>query len=90
MTRYCTAFPKNHSLPVVPSRTSGDKLPPTKLDADLTLGLGYGFGYALSPDMQIDLVQEGFLTVHQREGLAGGENALGRVYITRVGVRFGF
>lgn len=71
------------------ARASGAKLPPLKLDADLTLGFGYGFGYAFSPDMQVTLVQEGALTVHQRTGVPGGENTLGRHYTTRVGIRFG-
>ena len=57
---------------------------------DLSGGVGYGFGYAFSPDMQITLVQEGFLSVHQRTGVAGGESTLGRQFILRLGTRFGF
>jgi hypothetical protein len=71
------------------ARTSGARLPPTKLDADFLASLGYGFGYAISPDMQITLVQEGSITLHQRTGVAAGENTMGRQYITRLGVRFG-
>jgi hypothetical protein len=71
------------------ARQSGAKLPPNTLDADLTLALGYGFGFSLAPDMQVNLVQEAALTLHQRTGLPGGENTLGRQYITRIGVRFG-
>jgi len=72
------------------ARASGARLPPRQLDADLSGGIGYGFGYALSPDMQITLVQEGFVTVHQRTGVAGGENTLGRQFVLRLGTRFGF
>jgi hypothetical protein len=72
------------------ARSTGVKLPPTQLDADLLAGIGYGFGYAFSPDMQITLVQEGFLSVHQRTGLAGDENTLGRQFVLRFGTRFGF
>ena len=72
------------------ARVSGQQLPPRQLDADLSGGIGYGFGYAFSPDMQITLVQEGFVSVHQRTGAAGGESTLGRQFILRLGTRFGF
>jgi hypothetical protein len=72
------------------ARSSGARLAPRQLDADLTGGIGYGFGYSFSPDMQITLVQEGFLSVHQRTGVAGGENTLGRQFVLRLGTRFGF
>lgn len=71
------------------ARSSGARLPPTQLDADLLTGIGYGFGYAFSPDMQITLVQEGFLSVHQRTNLAGNANSLGRQFVLRLGTRFG-
>lgn len=72
------------------ARSSGERLPPRQLDADLAGGIGYGFGYALSPDMQITLVQEGFLSVHQRTGLDNGANTIGRQLVLRLGTRFGF
>jgi hypothetical protein len=72
------------------ARASGERLPPRQLDADLAGGIGYGFGYTFSPDMQITLVQEGFLSVHQRTGVAGGENTIGRQFVLRLGTRFGF
>src|SRR5438094_5100117 len=72
------------------ARGSGEQLPPRQLDADLSGGIGYGFGYAFSPDVQITLVQEGFLTVHQRTGVGASENTLGRQFILRLGTRFGF
>lgn len=72
------------------ARASGERLPPRQLDADLAGGIGYGFGYALSPDMQITLVQEGFLSVHQRTGLDNGANTVGRQFVLRLGTRFGF
>ena len=71
------------------ARTSGARLPPTKLDADFLASLGYGFGYSLSPDMHITLVQEASISLHQRTGVSAGENTMGRQYITRLGVRFG-
>ena len=72
------------------ARASGERLEPRQLDADLAGGIGYGFGYALSPDMQITLVQEGFLSVHQRTGLDNGANTIGRQFVLRLGTRFGF
>ncbi|HKW11963.1 MAG TPA: hypothetical protein VJO33_16375 [Gemmatimonadaceae bacterium] len=72
------------------ARISGERLRPMQLDADLTGGIGYGFGYTFSPDMQITLVQEGFLTVHQRTGVAGNEDTIGRQFVLRLGTRFGF
>ena len=72
------------------ARVSGQQLPPRQLDADLSGGIGCGFGYAFSRDMQITLVQEGFVSVHQRTGIAGGESTLGRQFILRLGTRFGF
>lgn len=72
------------------ARSSGAPLPPSKLDPDLLAGIGYGFGYSFAPDMQVTLVQEGFLSVHQRTGLAGDEDSLGRQFILRLGARFGF
>lgn len=72
------------------ARQSGERLPPMQLDADLTGGIGYGFGYTFSPDMQIALVQDGFLTVHQRTNVAGNENTIGRQFVLRLGTRFGF
>ena len=72
------------------ARASGERLAPLQLDADLTGGIGYGFGYTFSPDMQITLVQDGFLTVHQRTNVAGNENTIGRQFVLRLGTRFGF
>jgi hypothetical protein len=72
------------------ARTGGERLPPRQLDADLAGGIGYGFGYTLSPDMQVTLVQEGFLSVHQRTGLDNGANTIGRQFVLRLGTRFGF
>jgi hypothetical protein len=72
------------------ARTSGARLPPTQLDADLAAGVGWGFGYTFSPDMQLTLVQEGFLTIHQRDGLQGNADTIGRQFVLRLGTRFGF
>lgn len=72
------------------ARTSGERLAPDGVDADLTGGIGYGFGYSFAPDMQLTLVQEGFLTVHERTNVAANENTLGHQFVLRLGTRFGF
>ena len=72
------------------ARNSGARLAPDGIDADLTGGIGYGFGYTFSPDMQITLVQEGFLSVHQRTNVGASENTLGHQFVLRLGTRFGF
>jgi len=72
------------------ARNSGERLAPRQLDADLAGGIGYGFGYTFSPDMQITLVQEGFLSVHERTNVAGNEDTIGRQFVLRLGTRFGF
>lgn len=69
-------------------RASGDRLAPTS-DTDLALAIGYGFGYGFSPDMQIELVQDAGLGIHQRENLPAGTGATYRMYNTRLAVRFG-
>ena len=71
-------------------RATGERFPPRQLDADFAGGIGYGFGYALSPDMQVTLVQEGFVSVHQRTGLDNGANTIARQFVLRLGTRFGF
>jgi len=72
------------------ARATGERLAPDGIDADLTGGIGYGFGYTFSPDMQITLVQEGFLSVHQRTNVGASENTLGHQFVLRLGTRFGF
>jgi hypothetical protein len=70
-------------------RAGGVRLPPSNPDIDFSIGIGYGFGFTLAPAMQITLVQDFALTMHQRDRLAGGENALSRQFTTRLGMRFG-
>jgi len=69
-------------------RVSGAKIGPTNADADVTFQFGYGFGYGLSPDLQVEIVQDLATTIHQRTGLAGGERTNSQQYTTRIGVRY--
>ena len=71
------------------SRSGGERLPPSSPDIDLALAIGYGLGYSLSPTMQLNLVQDLALVLHQRTGLAGGTSATSQQYTTRIGLRVG-
>jgi len=71
------------------ARQSGTRLPPNDPDFDLAFALGGGFGYTVSPNVQLNLVQDLALSVHQRTGLSGGERSLWYHYTTRLGARFG-
>jgi hypothetical protein len=67
----------------------GRKLAPLSGDTDLSFALGYGFGYALSPRLQIALVQDFGFVLHQRDGLRGGDRSTIQQRTTRLGVRYG-
>ena len=67
----------------------GEQLPPKTPDVDLVVALGYGVGYALSPMMQLNLVQDFTLSLHQRTGISGSTSATSQQYITRIGLRVG-
>jgi hypothetical protein len=65
-----------------------EQLPPTK-DTDFSFAFGYGFGYTVNRTVQLNLVQDAVLAVHQREGLSGGNSSTSQQYVTRLGVRLG-
>ena len=67
----------------------GTTLPPESPDKDISLSVGYGFGWGFGNRMQLMLVQDAAYSVHQRDGLSGGQNSSSTQYITRLGVRFG-
>jgi hypothetical protein len=69
-------------------RSTSQKIGPTGADPDVTFEFGYGFGYALSPDLQVQVVQDFGTTIHQRTGLAGGAHTASIQYTTRIGVRY--
>ena len=66
----------------------GEELPPAK-DTDFAFAFGYGFGYTLNRTVQLNLVQDAVLTLHQREGLSGDNSSVSQQYVTRLGVRLG-
>jgi hypothetical protein len=71
------------------TRVGDEKIGPEGMDWDLALAFGYGFGYAMSPLLQLQIVQEVGRSIHQREGLEGGANTMTEMYVTRIGIRYG-
>jgi 2-methylcitrate dehydratase PrpD len=69
-------------------RDSGTKLPPTSPDFDLTFSFGYGFGFGVTQNLQVQIVQDFGLALHQSTGLAGGESRTAQLYVTRIGARY--
>lgn len=66
----------------------GGTLPPEQ-DTDLALAVGYGFGYTLGDRLQVMLVQDFAVSLHQGEGLSGGTSRTPQQRTTRLGVRYG-
>jgi hypothetical protein len=69
-------------------RDTGTRLPPTSPDFDLTFSFGYGFGFGLTQNLQMQIVQDFGLALHQSTGLAGGESRTAQLYVTRIGARY--
>jgi hypothetical protein len=67
----------------------GSPLGPDSPDRDLSLSIGYGFGWGFGPRLQLMLVQDAAFTMHQRDGLGGGDNSSSQQYTTRLGARVG-
>ena len=67
----------------------GSPLGPESPDKDLSLSIGYGFGWGFGPRLQLMLVQDAAFTMHQRDGLSGGDNSSSQQYTTRLGARVG-
>ncbi len=70
-------------------RVQGQKLVPTKPDYDFSFAIGYGAGYAFSKTFSIDVVQDLTQVLHQKTGLAAGEDSSARINGTRLVARFG-
>lgn len=71
------------------ARSTGAPLPPSSPDADFTFAYGYGVGYAFSPALSVDVVRDATTVLHQRTGLAAGDNSSIRINATRLVARFG-
>jgi hypothetical protein len=70
-------------------RTLGQQVTPTKADYDFTFALGYGAGYSFSKTFSVDLVQDLTQVLHQKTGLAAGDDSSARLNGTRLVARFG-
>jgi hypothetical protein len=68
-------------------RGTGADLEPRKTDADFTFVLGYGIGYSFSRTFQIDVVQDLETALHQKAGLAAGDDSSARISVTRLVAR---
>ena len=51
---------------------------------------GYGLGYSFSRNFQLDVVQDLATSLHQKTGLAAGDDSSARISVTRLVARFGF
>ena len=71
------------------ARGTNATLEPRSPDFDFSFAIGYGFGYSFSPRFAIDVVQTQTTTLHQKTGLAAGDDSSVRVSATRLVARFG-
>ncbi len=65
-------------------------LAPTGGNIDPYFTFGYGFGYSLSPTMQISVVQDLGLALHESSGLSSEDSNTLRERTLRVNFRYGF
>ena len=68
-------------------RGTGAQLEPRTRDTDFTFVLGYGIGYAFSRSFQLDVVQDLATALHQKTGLAPGDDSSVRISVTRLVAR---
>ena len=69
-------------------RGGGQRLQPDR-DIDPRIGIGYGFGYGFRNRLEVFLVQEAGVALHQGEGLSGDDRRQYQQQVTRIGARFG-
>ncbi len=70
--------------------SDGQQLPPTGGNIDPFLTFGYGFGYTFNPTMQVSIVQDYGLVLHERTGLANDQSNTLTQRTTRINFRMGF
>jgi hypothetical protein len=70
--------------------TDGQKLPPTGGNIDPYFVFGTGFGYTLNPQMEISIVQDFGLALHERDGLTSQDSNTLRQRTLRLNFRYGF
>jgi hypothetical protein len=70
-------------------RDGGGRLRPTDGNIDPYFTFGYGFGYAFSPALQVSVVQDFGLALHEREGLTSEQSNTLRLRTIRLNFRYG-
>lgn len=66
------------------------KLAPTGGNTDPFFTFGYGFGYTFNPTMQLSIVQDYGLALHERTGLTNDQSNTLTQRTTRLNFRMGF
>ena len=70
--------------------SDGQQLAPTGGNVDPFFTFGYGFGYTFNPTMQVSIVQDYGLVLHERTGLANDQSNTLTQRTTRLNFRMGF
>jgi hypothetical protein len=68
----------------------GTALAPLDGNVDPFFTFGYGFGYSFNPTMEVSVVQDYGLALHERKGLDTGQSNTLTQRSTRLNFRFGF
>ena len=71
-------------------RDGGGSLAPVGGNIDPYFTFGYGFGYAFRPEMQVSVVQDFGLALHESEGLSSEQSNTLRQRTLRLNFRYGF
>jgi hypothetical protein len=69
---------------------NGAKLAPTSGNVDPFFTFGYGFGYTFNPTMQLSIVQDYGLVLHERTGLTNDQSNTLTQRTTRLNFAMGF
>ena len=70
-------------------QATGETLGDTRTDTDFAFSFTYGLGYSLSRSFHVDVVQDLGTSLHQKTGLAAGEDRSARIRSTRLVARYG-
>jgi hypothetical protein len=71
-------------------RGTGTQLGSASTDTDFAFVFVYGLGYSFSRNFHVDVVQDLGTSLHQKTGLAAGEDRSARISTTRLVARYGF
>lgn len=69
--------------------SNGDRLAPRDGNVDPFFTFGYGFGYGFSRRLQVSVVQDFGLALHEREGLSSEQSNTLRQRTIRLNLRYG-